>query len=178
MVKSFDRIYKRKDIIMSKKMINIFISYAHKNYSTADKFINTFKEYVKPSKNFDYKFWHDIDLKAGEKWNERIRNQLRNCDIGILLVSAAFLGSRYILDVEIKSLSNDKKIIIPVLLDKINFDHHDLHGLERLQIFMLRDPSFVAPKGYGELGQKRRMQFIDELFVQMEDRLMNSLGKP
>lgn len=159
---------------MAKEVKNLFISYAKKNHVLANSFMESFKEYVKPSKRFDYKFWQDVDLMPGDKWKDIIEENLSNCDIGILLISTAFLSSTYISEVELKSLINNKKMIIPVMLSKINFNHHDLKGLDEYQIFRLNSPDFKCPRSYGELKPKRREDFIDGLFEQMENRLVNS----
>jgi len=159
-----------------RKQIRIFVSYAHKNSLSAKTFIEALKEYSGPSKHFEYVFWQDLDLLPGEKWEKRISEELQKCDCGILLISASFLNSKYITEKEWPTLIADKKPIIPVMLSKINFEHHDLHGLQEVQIFRLSDPAFSAPRSYEEVKGKRKAEFIDKLFAQMEDRLIAVFG--
>lgn len=157
------------EVIMKTK-VNFFVSYAHRNKDLATKFINHFVEYSEPSKNYDYRLWRDTTkILVGEDWDYEIKNALKKCDIGLLLISASFLGSEYIKQVELKSLKS--KPIIPVLLWPIDFERYDLKGLNKKQIFKLDKPRFKAPKPYGECNIKQRNQFMLELFGQVEERL-------
>ena len=156
-----------------RRKIRIFISYAHSSSVSAQELIASLKEYMGPSKNFEYQFWHDVDLKVGEKWDERIKNELEVCDCGILLVSAAFLNSKYIAETELAALMNGDKLVFPVLLSKVNFEHHNLVGLQDFQIFRYMDAGFSAPRSFGEMRGPRKVDFVDRLFAQMEDRLID-----
>ena len=152
-----------------KKTVNIFISYAHANQSLASRFAAQFKEFTRPSKNYHYRFWRDTDLLVGENWDREIKIALSQCDLGLLLISASFLGSKYISEIEIKTLK--QKPIVPVLLWPVDFKRHDLLGLQENQIFRLSKSGFQRPKSYGECTKKQRMEFIYRLFQQLENRL-------
>jgi hypothetical protein len=67
--------------------------------------------------------------------------------------------------------------VIPVLLQPIDLDRHDLKGLQRMQIFRLDRPRFASPKAYGECSGAQRDQFALELFRQVEARLDKVVGK-
>ena len=155
-----------------KTSITVFVSYARANRDLATRFLQNFKEQVAPSKRYSYKFWRDSDILVGEKWHEEIQQALMKCDAGLVLISPAFLGSQYIQEHELpKFLKRGGKAVIPVLLQPIDLDRHDLKGLQRTQIFRLDRPRFASPKAYGECSGTQRQQFTLELFRQVEARL-------
>ena len=155
-----------------KKKITVFVSYARANRDLATRFLKKFKEQAAPSRQYQYVFWRDNDILVGEKWHEEIQVALAQCDVGLVLISPAFLGSQYIQDHELpKFLKSGGKPVIPVLLQPIDLDRHDLKGLRRTQIFRLDRPRFAFPKAYGECSGAQRDQFALELFRQVEARL-------
>jgi len=155
-----------------KKKITVFVSYARANRDLATRFLKKFKEQAAPSRQYQYLFWRDNDILVGEKWHEEIQVALAQCDVGLVLISPAFLGSQYIQDHELpKFLKSGGMPVIPVLLQPIDLDRHDLKGLQRTQIFRLDRPRFASPKAYGECSGTQRDQFALELFRQVEARL-------
>jgi len=153
-----------------KKNVKFFVSYAHRNQELANKFIKHFLEYTEPSIEYNYSLWQDTtNILVGENWDDEIKMALSQCDIGLLLISASFLGSKYITRVELKKLRF--KPIIPVLLWPIDFERYDLKGLQKRQIFRLNSPRFQAPKSYGDCNTKQRNLFVLKLFGQVETRL-------
>ena len=155
-----------------KNKITVFVSYARANRDLATRFLKKFKEQAAPSKLYQYVFWRDNDILVGEKWHEEIQVALAQCDVGLVLISPALLGSQYIQDHELpKFLKSGGKSVIPVLLQPIDLDRHDLKGLQRMQIFRLDRPRFASPKAYGECSGTQRDQFALELFRQVEARL-------
>jgi hypothetical protein len=150
----------------------VFVSYARANRDLATRFLKKFKEQASPSREYQYVFWRDNDILVGEKWHEEIQVALAQCDMGLVLISPAFLGSQYIQDPELpKFLKSGGKLVIPVLLQPIDLDRHDLKGLQRTQIFRLDRPRFAFPKAYGECSGAQRDQYALELFRQVEARL-------
>jgi hypothetical protein len=161
-----------------KKKITVFVSYARANRDLATRFLKKFKEQAAPSRQYQYVFWRDNDILVGEKWHEEIQGALAQCEVGLVLISPAFLGSQYIQDHELpKFLKSGGKPVIPVLLQPIDLDRHDLKGLQRTQIFRLDRPRFASPKAYGECSGAQRDQFALELFRQVEARLDKVAGK-
>ena len=155
-----------------KNKIKVFVSYARANRDLATRFLKKFKEQASPSKQYQYVFWRDVDILVGEKWHEKILEALAQCDLGLMLVSPAFLGSQYIQDHELPKLIKSRgKSVIPVLLQPIDLERHDLKGLQRTQLFRLDRPRFASPKAYGECSSVQRDQFALELFRQVEGRL-------
>jgi hypothetical protein len=161
-----------------KKKITVFVSYSRANRDLATRFLKKFKEQAAPSKQYQYVFWRDADILVGEKWHEAIQEALAQSEVGLVLISPAFLGSQYIQDYELpKFLKSGGKSVIPVLLQPIDLDRHDLKGLQRTQIFRLDRPRFASPKAYGECSGTQRDQFALELFRQVEARLDKILTK-
>jgi hypothetical protein len=152
-----------------RKRVTMFVSYAHANQELAGRFVAQFKEYTRPSKAYQYNIWLDADLLVGENWDQEIKKALDKCDLGLLLISASFIGSNYITSVELNLLKT--KPIIPVLLWPVDFDRHDLKGLQEKQIFRYNKPGFLRPKAYGQCTTKQRVEFMLELFQQVERRL-------
>lgn len=161
-----------------KKNITIFVSYARANRDLATRFLKKFREQAAPSKHYHYTFWRDNDILIGEKWHEEIQIALEQCDVGLVLVSPAFLGSQYIQDHELPRFVKGRgKPVIPVLLQPIDLERHDLKGLQQTQIFRLDRPRFASPKAYGECSGSHRDHFALELFQQVEARLDKVLKK-
>lgn len=158
-----------------KKGIRLFICYAHKNRRLVEGFRDRFDDHLNASINFDYKLWQDIEIKPGQLWENEILDALQQCDLGILLVSPAFLVSNYILDKEIPLLVSLGKIIIPVALYPIDFKHYDLHGLEKRQFYFLNSDAFQQPRAYSELKGHRRDDFTLGLFKDIEELLIEEI---
>lgn len=161
-----------------KKKILVFVSYARANRDLATRFLKKFQEQAEPSKRYQYVFWRDHDILVGEKWHEEIQSALGHCDLGLVLVSPALLGSQYIQDHELSKLMKSAgKLVVPVLLQPVDLDRHDLKGLQRTQMFRLERPRFSSPKAYGECSGSQRDQFALELFRQVEARLDKEMTK-
>ncbi len=160
-----------------KKKIKIFVSYTRANRDLATRFLEKFREQVTPSRNYKYVFWRDAEILVGEKWHDEIQEALMDCNLGLLLVSPAFLGSQYIDEHELpKFVGSNAKPLIPIMLQPVDFERHDLKGLQRAQIFRLDGPRFRSPKSYGECTGLQRDRFAQELFRQVESRLDKLVG--
>lgn len=155
-----------------KKQIHFIISYARANKNLAGRFIEKFQEQAAPSKKYQYILWRDTQILVGEQWHGEIQQALDQCDLGLLLISPAFLGSQYISEHELPRFVGEKaKPVIPVMLQPVDFDYHDLKGLEKAQIYRLDKPRFHSPKAYGECTGRQRDEFALDLFRQVEQRL-------
>ena len=80
----------------AKKKVKVFISYAHKDKIYYELLIEGIKTYSKNSATFDWETWDDNLLNPGQLWHESIKEQIRQCNFAILLVSGNFLYSDYI----------------------------------------------------------------------------------
>lgn len=99
----------------------IFISYSHRD----DKFRQRLEIHLK-SLTSNISFWSDVRLEAGEDWEIQIHTAMNQAAIAILLVSADFLASDFIRNVELPALFEAEKkagiTIIPAILYKCNCD--------------------------------------------------------
>ena len=64
--------------------------------------------------------WNDHDILPGEEWDEKIRQELGSADVILLLISANFLATDYIWEVELeKAMARHEKgeaRVIPVVI--------------------------------------------------------------
>ena len=92
----------------------IFISYSHENEDWKKRVVKHLG--VLP----DIEIWDDRRIKAGANWLQEIEDALNTAEIAILLVSADFLASEFIREVEIPRLLQRRQqeglIVFPVIL--------------------------------------------------------------
>lgn len=103
---------------------SVFISYAHKDNQNSDAskcWLNRVLEILEPliARN-QIQVWADTDIEIGDDWHERIQTALQNAKAALLLVSPAYLASKYIhnseLPVLLKHAKNNGVIILPIIL--------------------------------------------------------------
>jgi hypothetical protein len=99
-------------------MTQIFISYSHKDEAMKDRVIKHLA--VLLSAGVELEIWNDRRIMAGDDWRQQIRDAIEECDVALLLVSADFLTSNFIIDEEIPRLLERRKAshvrVIPVIL--------------------------------------------------------------
>ncbi len=105
---------------LDKKKISLFLSYSHKDEQLKeelDKHLTALKRSDKIS------VWHDKQIEGGNDWDATIKEELKNADLILLLISPDFMASDYIWEVEIKgALDNHfsgKSKVIPVFLRSV-----------------------------------------------------------
>lgn len=104
----------------------IFICYAHKdNESTepSQRWLDRLLEQLEPlNLQEQAEIWSDKKLEIGDEWHEEIQATLQQAKAAVLLVSPAFLASKYIRNSELPVLlkqAKDKKQgvqILPIIL--------------------------------------------------------------
>lgn len=160
-----------------KTPIHFFISYAHDDQRFADDLVRRLRQQMTPSRAYEYTLWRDTAILVGERWYDEIIQAIEGCDVGLLLVSPAFLGSTFIDREELpRFIGRAAKPIVPVMLRSVNFERHDLKGLSDYQIYRL-DRQW----SYGERRDDRvRSRFAEALFLEIEnrlDRILSPTGK-
>lgn len=106
-------------------MINIFVSYSHKNAYWLDRnyefnLIPFLEDSLKWQK---VKFWYDNDLRTlpGIEYEDKINEEIDKSQLAILLLSRDFINSSFIMEKElpkIKARLEENKInIIPILVE-------------------------------------------------------------
>jgi len=99
-----------------------FISYSHANKSYLDRLM----VHLKPlSKKGLIDVWADTKIKTGDDWKNEIDKALNESNIAILLISADFMASDFIVDNELPPLLSQAEVkgtkILPVILTPCRF---------------------------------------------------------
>lgn len=86
----------------------VFLSYSHQN----THWLNRLRVHLAGLKHGKFiEDWTDQEILPGEKWDDRIKKQIEKADIFIMLLSADFTASRYIMEVELPAIQNRIKEI-------------------------------------------------------------------
>ncbi|WP_417438951.1 toll/interleukin-1 receptor domain-containing protein [Idiomarina sp.] len=158
-----------------KRRIKVFVSYARSNKTGKQQFMAMLSDYAGADARFEFEFWQDSQISIGSDWNESIHTAMAHCDVGLLLLSPAFLQSQYITEKELPVLVQ-KPLLFPVALAPIDFKRHDLKGLQAKQIFRLDAKGLEQPRAFSELKSKRRQEFVMRLYEAMHDQLVEQLS--
>jgi hypothetical protein len=160
-----------------KTEIRLFVSYARANKNLAGRFLERYKGQVGASRSYHYVFCQDKDILVGEEWHDAIAHALEGCTLGLILISPALLGSQYVTEFELpRFIGNGAKPVIPVMLQPVDLERHDLKGLASHQIFQLESERFRSPKAYGECTGNQRDRFVRALFREVEEKLDKLFG--
>lgn len=105
-------------------MLNVFISYSHNDETIVSKFLN----HLSPLKNNGIiKEWYDRKIMTGEKFQDKIGNELKNADIICLMISDNFLSSQACLKEKDEALNLQirKGIrVIPIIISHCAWTFH------------------------------------------------------
>ena len=114
--------------------LKLFVSYSHKDEACCKelgKYLRQLQDaaLIEP--------WTDGQILAGDNWDDEIRNNLRQADIILLLISIDFLLSEYIkeeLAVARERHAKREAVIVPVVLRKCRWkgDHYALGQYQAL----------------------------------------------
>ncbi len=81
-------------------MRQIFISYSHQDKAWKNRVVKQLR--VLAHTGLDV--WDDRRIAAGDDWHPEIQQAIERCDVAVLLISADFLTSPFILDQEVPQL--------------------------------------------------------------------------
>jgi TIR domain len=76
----------------------IFVSYSHEDDEWRARLLQALAPIARAD---EIDVWDDRNIAPGERWAERIEEQIARSNVAVLLVSASFLASQYIADVEV-----------------------------------------------------------------------------
>jgi len=105
---------------------SVFVSYSHKDSS----YLKRLQVHLKPlvRKNLIH-LWSDEEIASGDKWKKEIEIALEKAAIVLLLISADFLASDFIVNNELqpllKSVETKGTRIIPVILKPCSFSREE-----------------------------------------------------
>lgn len=123
--------YKANPLRLSSKFY--FISYSHKDREDVFTTLNGLY-------NNSVNYWYDIDLDPGDKWNERVKDEIQDehCIGGIIFLSKNSLNSEAVIKELGMMLEREKESefrIIPVLVSFTSLD-------DMMQAFLLDNPQY------------------------------------
>lgn len=125
-VDSFDIGQEAKTRKLSKSIEqnNVFISYSHKD----SRWLKRLQVHLRPLErisNIDR--WDDTRIKPGSRWKEDIKRAIDSARVAVLLVSADFLASDFIITNELprllKKAETDGMVVLSVITSPCLFEH-------------------------------------------------------
>ena len=150
----------------SEKVPSAFVSYSHADSESLERLQVHLRPLVKKGK---IDLWADTKIKAGDRWKEEIESALRDAAIAVLLISADFLASDFIVDNELPPILEgaEKKgtRILPIVLKPCRFarDEH----LSKFQAINSPDRPLLL------MDENEQERIWDELAKKIEIQLDN-----
>lgn len=140
---------------------HIFISYCHADREYLDRLLT----HLKPMEREGLiDVWSDTKLKAGDQWRSELSQALDRASVAILLVSADFLASDFIVENELPPLLDNARKrgtrIIPFILKPCRFARDD--RLKHYQSF--NDPKETVVR----MTHGKQEKFFDALAEEVE----------
>jgi len=148
--------------------IKVFVSYSHhdRKFLAEDSLLG----FLKGLEREGVEFWSDARLVAGDKWDDEIKQRVKDADIALVLVSQWFLDSAYCIDVEIsgflEACRDHGLIIFPIIISACKWEKHEWL---RTRQFLPRDKKTVR-KHFVDRGRR------EELFSQVREDLMKQIA--
>ena len=141
----------------------VFVSYSH---ADAD-WLERLQRHLKPLQRAGVEVWDDTRLKPGEPWREEIRQALAAAKVAVLLISADFLASDFIVTDELppllKAAEEDGATILPVIVSPSRFER--MESLARFQ--SVNDPA----RPLVQMRRAGREKVLDQVARAVEDAL-------
>lgn len=111
----------------------IFVSYSHHDAAWVRQFKNVLKPLVRSKR---LRLWDDTDIPVGDQWHPDIIRAIGQSSVALLLVSANFLDSDFIMEEELPTLIGQGVRLASVLVGDCLWKH--VPELRRVQ--WLHDP--------------------------------------
>lgn len=113
--------------------VKVFMSYARKDKELKEE-LDVHLAMLKRDPKVD--IWSDKEIEEGEEFDKRIKKELEEAHIILLLVSPRFLASTYIFDVELKEAMDKHEkgeaIVIPVIMKPCDWEKTKFQKLQAL----------------------------------------------
>ncbi len=101
----------------------VFISYSHRDA----RWLNRLRVHLRPlERNYAIEIWDDTRMSPGSNWRQAIANAISSVKVGILLISADFLASDFIVNNEMPPLleaaRDEGATILCVIINHCRFE--------------------------------------------------------
>src|SRR5437870_624024 len=90
--------------VVEDRPLRFFVSYAHEDQKLKADLLRNLFTFLRTYPRARFELWTDGEILPGKEWRAAIQNALRACDFGLLLVSPAFLASKFIMENELPYL--------------------------------------------------------------------------
>jgi hypothetical protein len=141
----------------------VFISYSHADADWLDRL----RKHLRPLERGGAMIWADTRIKAGAQWREEIRAALAETKVAVLLISADFMASEFIVTNELPPLlraaEDEGATILPVIISASSFLRTP--SLARFQAVNNPDKPLV------QLRKANREKVLDDVARAVEDAL-------
>jgi hypothetical protein len=111
----------------------LFVSYSHNDVEWLARLRIHLKPYVKSGK---LTIWDDSNIGAGSDWKNEIKNALNSSKVALLLVSAHYLASDFIVENELTPLlnlaQNGGTNILPIIVEPCDYSTSPLNKFQSL----------------------------------------------
>ena len=116
--------------------VKVFISYSHGDTAFQD----ALKRHLMPLiRNKKITYWSDRVLFPGVEWDRRIKHELEEADIILLLVSSYFLASEYCDEIEVRRAiekhNAGEALVIPVIVRPCSWKSTPFAHLQAMPIY-------------------------------------------
>jgi len=104
-------------------MATVFISYSHKDETWKDRVMTHLGVLEKQG---HLKLWNDRDIKSGAAWFPQIQDELNNAKVVVMLITANFLVSEFILGKEVPVILQRREsqdiLVLPLVLEPCGWE--------------------------------------------------------
>ncbi|QSQ22227.1 toll/interleukin-1 receptor domain-containing protein [Pyxidicoccus parkwayensis] len=106
----------------------MFISYSRKD----KKWLDRIQMHLKPLvRDRSVKVWSDANIKAGSDWRKELETALAQSKVAVLLVSASFLASDFVVHNELPALLDQEGV--PVIWIPVSACLYESVGIDKYQ---------------------------------------------
>jgi len=155
-----------------------FLSYAQADTPLVDRFLELLRPRLATHQLVDVRLWSDQEIVTGQDWRATLEGELGRADFGLLCVSANFLVSRFVSEVEIPWFLAPGRVVVPFALEPLDLAQWALHGLAEVQIFRYRPKGSRCLLSFAECGGVNRLRFCDALVTDVQQRLAADMARP
>lgn len=145
----------------SKKEIKIFVSYSSRDREMKDLIVDRLNAHLHNKPGIKYVLWEDKEIDLGADWQAEIDAALEKSRVALLLVSASFAASKYIMENEVAKFFKAKKedgcLAIPVLVRNYNFN--EFEELSKLNFFK----TYYNEYGFDKAAVRHQLMPFDVL---------------